>query len=146
LKFQNYVTETNSTQTQNKFVGILEPSEMDFSKNYAARKYQKRQQSRKKQIVREKANLNSAYDNLVEDIRKMRVSKQNKQNNLQKKVGQLERLKKQKKRYKRIASAMAGSPDYIEKFGVPILDMLNSIVEAAKMARDVVGEKTLKCW
>lgn len=144
LKFQNYVTETNSTQTQNKFVGILEPSEMDFSKNYAARKYQKRQQSRKKQIVREKTNLNSAYDNLVEDIRKMRVSKQTKQNNLQKKVEQLERLKKQKKRYKRIASAMAGSPDYIEKFGVPVLDMLNSIVEAAKMARDVVGEKTLK--
>jgi hypothetical protein len=144
LEFQKYVAESNSQNIQNMFGGISQPQEMDFSKNYATLKYQKRKQSRNKQITREKIHIDSTYDNLVEDIRKMRTSKRTKQRDLNKKIEQLDKLKKQKKRYKRIAYAMAGSTDYIEKFGVPVLDMLNSIVEAAKMARDVVGENTLK--
>jgi hypothetical protein len=125
------------------FGGISQPQEMDFSKQYAVDKYRKRAQSKRNEINKTKKNLDREYSDLVDDIRKLRLRKQNKA--LARSLKRLEGLKKDKKRFKRIAHSMAAPPaDMIRQYGVPLLDVLHSVIEAAKTARDYIGEELLK--
>lgn len=125
------------------FGGITQPQEMDVSKQFAASKYRKRAESKRKEIVRNKKNLEREYEDLVQDIKKMRLRKQNKA--LARSIKKLENLKQEKKRMKRIAHTMATpNVDLVRQYGVPLLDILHSVIEAAKTARDYVGEELLK--
>ena len=116
---------------------------MDFPKSYAASKYQRRKRARQNEIVKTQKNLTDEYDELVEEIRKLRFQKKKYQ--LDQKLKKLDELKKKKKRAKRLAFAMAPMDfQLIEDYGVPLLDLLHSIIEAAKAARDYIGEDLLK--
>lgn len=117
--------------------------EMDVSKYSAARKYQKRTESRRKEITKNSKFLEREYENVVADIKKFRFHKQHKA--LDRALKKLEQVKKDKKRMKRIAQVMATpSVDLVRQYGVPLLDVLHSIIEAAKTAREYVGEDLLK--
>lgn len=116
--------------------------EVDASNNHkhsCARKYQKRMREKKRECVNEKKNLEDQYTELVREIRDLRLRKRN----VDKKVHKLEKLKKQKKRMKKIAIAY-GLSEYKEKFGVPLLDLVNTLIESAKITREIVGEGNLK--
>lgn len=139
--FQPLVADNQKTNLE--FVGVTQPSEVDSSKFYATAKYQKRKRSKQKEVVREKKNLEREYEDLVDDIRKLRIKKQNKA--LERSLKKLTQLKKDKKRMKRLALTMApNNCELIRKFGVPLLDVLNSIIHAARAAREYVGEDLLK--
>lgn len=118
----------------------LYSEEMDFSnyKHTCAYKYQKRFREKKQSVQTKKNNNVAQYDDLVSEIKTMRI----KHKDVSKLVTKLEKIKKQKKRYKNIAQTMNST--YIEKYGVPLLDVVNSLIESAKLMREMIGEDVLK--
>lgn len=116
---------------------------MDFPKKFSSMKYQKRLNSKKSQVQKDKKCLESEYESLIAEIKELRLRK--KTSLLEKKLEKLEQLKRSKKRMKRIATAMSDTPvDLVERYGVPLLDVLHSIIEGAKTIRDSIGEDFLK--
>lgn len=79
---------------------------------------------------------------MVEDIKRLRLVGKTKLVN--KSLKKLDRLKKTKKKVERMAVAMSSPTKVIREYGVPLLDVLHSVIEAAKSARDYVGEDLLK--
>jgi energy-coupling factor transporter ATP-binding protein EcfA2 len=116
---------------------------MDISKNFAAMKYQKRRKHKQNATYKEVRNLDDEYNSLVTEIKKLRFEKKTKA--LEFSIKRLEQVKKLKKRKKKIAHAMsAPSTEMVREFGVPLLDTLQSVINAVKTARDQVGEDLLR--
>jgi len=96
-------------------------------------------QHSRRECRNKKQTLDSQYDELVSEIRKLRLSNKK----VDRKIEKLEKLKTQKKRMKQIAFAQ-GLTDYKETYGVPLLDLLHTLIESAKITREIVGENNLK--
>lgn len=125
------------------FGGNTQPHEMEFTKIFAASKYQKRRNAKRNEIITKKKNYEEKYVDLVNDIKNLRLHGRNKEAN--KKVKSLEKLKRDKTRMKKIAQTMSTpNLELIKKYGVPLLDVLHSVIEAAKSAREYSGENLLK--
>lgn len=118
----------------------LYASEMDFSnqKISAGAKFQRRSRAKKVQIVKECVCVQNQYDNLVEEIRRLRLH--NKRVST-KKLNKLEEIKKAKKRSDKLASCQ--SLPSVKSYGNALLDGLHAIIQYVETVRDVVGEQIL---
>jgi len=118
---------------------------MDFPKSFATKKFERRLQSKRSKITKERISLNSEYDALVKEIEYLRAAK--KTHLLPKKLEKLESIKKAKKRYKKIAVAMGGrEPEVIHEYGVPLLDSLHTIIKSAQTMRDSIDENLMSLF
>lgn len=126
--------------------GALPSQDVDFSRNktYATSKYQKRLRQKQKEVKNKEVSLDSQYEDLVSDIRKLRLRKKKRDKvELEKKLKKLETVKKSQRKIKAIAMAST-KEEFVQQFGVPLLDLLRSMIDSAKSAREYVGEELLK--
>lgn len=118
----------------------------DFSRNktYAVSKYQKRMRQKQKEVNNKLVTLDSQYEDLVSDIRKLRLRKKKKDKmELEQKLKKLETVKKARTKCKAIAMSTT-KEQLVQQYGVPLLDLLRSMIDSAKSAREYVGEELLK--
>ncbi|APG76807.1 hypothetical protein 1 [Beihai picorna-like virus 41] len=106
-------------------------------KRYAARKYQRNslEKRQKRKLMR---TLDSQYQEIVEDIQRLRLRK----SDPTKHVRKLEKIKKKQKKLCKIAYAQSGLD--IEGFRCALLDGLKAFIETMKEYRDEVGENVIK--
>lgn len=124
--------------SQSKVVDATQPLHYDHhgaEKTHAARKFRRNLRERNKKQKLLKA-AEQEYDELVKDIQRLRLNKQNPD----KEVRKLNKIKKKQKKMRKIAYTQAS----FKKVGCALLDGLQAIIEYMKAARDVVGEDVLK--
>jgi hypothetical protein len=106
----------------------------------AASQYRRKKGGKKgkSDVLNQKETTDARYKRVVEELEYARLHKKC----VKKLVKELECIKKKRKKYKDMAVAM-GMP-IKERFGVPVLDIVNALIEAAKLSRTLIGEDTLR--